>query len=158
MYAMSKLAVALTGIAMVAAGCANGPAVADRNPAAQVNIAGPETCVFIRSIFDWRVVDDERIIVRETAGDDNAYLVSLASPSFNLHTADAIAFADGNGDGRLCSFGGDAVLLPGTIGERRPIASLKRLTGAEAKALLGRAAAPAAKPVAPTTPATPEQR
>ena len=82
---MSKLAVALTGIAMVAAGCANGPAVADRNPAAQVNIAGPETCVFIRSIFDWRVVDDERIIVRETAG---ALIVSRGASTVALWLAE----------------------------------------------------------------------
>ena len=153
---MPKLMATLFGVAL-AAGCSNGPAVADRSPAAQVNITGPETCVFIRTIFDWRVVDDERIIIRETAGDDNAHLVLLVSPSFNLHTADTIAFADGNGDGRLCSFGGDAVLLPGTIGERRLISSIKRLTDAEAKALLGRTASPAAKPVAPASPA-PEKR
>ncbi len=151
---MSRLKAALFGIAMAAtAGCFNSPAVVDRSPAARVEIVGPETCVFIRSIFDWRAVDDERIIIRETAGDDHAYLVVLMSPSFNLNTAERIAFADGNGDGRLCSFGGDAVLLPGSIGERRPIASIKRLTEAEVKALLGRGALPAPKPVAPA-PAT----
>jgi hypothetical protein len=146
---MSKLIAASLGVAMAATGCSNGPVVAERSAAAQVNIAGPEACVFIRTIFDWRAVDDERIIIRETAGDDHAYLVLLVSPSFNLHTADTIAFADGNGDGRLCSFGGDAVLLPGTIGERRLISSIKRLTAAEVKALQGRAASPAAKPVVP---------
>ncbi|MBK6675669.1 MAG: hypothetical protein IPJ52_07525 [Rhodocyclaceae bacterium] len=146
---MSKLIAALFGTALAAVGCSLGPTVSEENSAAKVVIGGPETCVFVRTIFDWRAVDDERIVIRETAGDDRAYLVVLVSPSFNLHTADSIAFADGNGDGRLCSFGGDAVLLPGTLGERRLIASIKRLTAAEVKALLGRTASPAAKPVAP---------
>lgn len=150
---MSRLIAALLGAALVA-GCSHDPAVSRESPAAKVAISGPEACAFVRAIFDWRAVDDERIIIRETAGDDHAYLVVLVSPSFNLHTADAIAFADGNGDGRLCSFGGDAVLLPGSLGERRLIASIKRLTAAEVKALLGRAASPAAKPVAPA-PAAP---
>jgi hypothetical protein len=150
---MSRLTAAVFGIAMASAGCANSPAIREEGPA-KVTINGPEACVFTRSIFDWRAIDDERILIRETAGDNHAYLVVLASPSFNLQSADSIAFADGNGDGRLCSFGGDAVLVPGSLGERRLIASIKRLTEAEAKALLGRAASPVAKPVAPA-PASP---
>jgi hypothetical protein len=88
-------------------------------------------CFFSRTISDWRPLDSMNILVY--AGGRQPYHVQLANPSQNLSFEDAIGFYDR--DGRICPYGGDAVVVNGFVPDRIPIASIRRLSEGELEAL-----------------------
>lgn len=82
-------------------------------------------CIFARSISDWRPLDRRNLIV--FAGRRNPYHVQLSRQSMRLSFQQQLGFYDR--DGRICPFGGDAVVIDGAIPERITISSIRRLSG-----------------------------
>jgi len=109
-------------------GCATSESPAGRLP------ASGNDCFWANSIHDWRALDEQRLIVW-SPGRSCAYRVDLAHRCLGLRFTDDIGFSDR--DGRICSFGGDAVIVPGRGGDRCSIAAVTRLTEAEVSALVG---------------------
>jgi hypothetical protein len=81
-------------------------------------------CFFARSITDWRPLDNRNLVV--FTGIRRPYHVQLSMPANELRFQDSIAFTDR--DGRICSHGGDSVVVNGAIPERISIAAIRRLT------------------------------
>lgn len=92
-------------------------------------------CFWAESIYDWRTIDDEHLLVWSPSR-HCAYLVAFAIPCHGLRFTDAIAFQDR--DGRICPYGGDAVIVPGPGGGRCAIATITRMSAAEVDIALNR--------------------
>lgn len=88
-------------------------------------------CFYARSMTDWRPLDDMNLVV--FTGVRRPYHVQLTMRSTSLRYQDAIAFTDR--DGRICPFGGDALIVNGALQDRIPIASIRRLTESELEGL-----------------------
>ncbi len=76
-----------------------------------------QKCVFMRTLYNWKPVDRYSLIAWIN-NSKHAVLIELDQPCFSLPFAETIAFTS-NADGRLCSWGGDAVIVDGdrcTIG------------------------------------------
>lgn len=88
-------------------------------------------CFFARSVREWEPLDDRNLIVY--ASGRRPYHVRLTSPVFGLTSRPGIHFADD--DGRICPFGGDAVVagsgISSGIGDSARILSIKRLSNPE---------------------------
>ena len=82
-----------------------------------------DDCFFARAMTDWRPLDNRNLVV--FTGARRAYHIQLATPSRGLRFDDTLAFTDR--DGRICPFGGDAVVINGLMPDRIPIASIRRL-------------------------------
>jgi len=94
-----------------------------------------QDCVFFRTIDNWQVLDDSSLVLW-TSGDRDAYLVTLFRPSPELPFAIDLALQDGNRDGQLCAFGGDAVITDGPTSERLTINTLTKLSEKQLKDVL----------------------
>jgi Family of unknown function (DUF6491) len=84
--------------------------------AAAADSAKPATdgndCVFSGTINDWRPLDDRHLVIWAPNRKD-AYLVSLSFPLTNLKSRESMAIIDNNGDGRLCGYGMDQIVIGG---------------------------------------------
>jgi hypothetical protein len=80
-------------------------------------------CVFFHSIYDWRAIDRYNLILW-APNRSSPYLVALDRPCDGLLFTDTVAFSS-NLDGRLCAFGGDAVVVDH---DRCPIGAINKLT------------------------------
>lgn len=89
--------------------------------------ASANDCFFTRSISDWRPLDNRNLIV--FTGRRSPYHVQLSTPTPRLRFQDAIAFTDR--DGRICPYGGDAIVINGMMPDRITIASIRRLSEGE---------------------------
>jgi hypothetical protein len=85
-------------------------------------------CLFFRTVEDWRVLDDQHLVVW-ALGRNEAYLIETTLSVWGLKTQEQLAFIDRNRDGRLCSFGGDAIATTANAGfnESATIASIRRV-------------------------------
>jgi hypothetical protein len=118
--------------------------------------------MFSSTISDWADLDRERLIVYAPSR-TRPYLVELTMPSSDLPFNVAIGVLDGDGNGRICGYGFDAILIPGHIPDRILIRSVQRLTPDEAKKLMKEAQerrkqrrpAPPVPPASPSPPAAP---
>jgi hypothetical protein len=79
-------------------------------------------CIFFRSIYDWRAIDHYNLIIW-APNRRSPYHVELDRPCDGLRFTDTIAFSS-NLDGRLCAFGGDAVVVDH---DRCPIGAITKL-------------------------------
>lgn len=95
---------------------------------------GGDDCFWANSTYSWRPVDDEKLIVWSPSR-SCPYLVEFVRRCNGIRFTDDIAFHDR--DGRICPYGGDAVIVPGPSGDRCSIASITRLTPDDAAILLG---------------------
>lgn len=89
-------------------------------------------CFFASSLRDWRPLDDRNLIL--FANGRRPYHVELVRPAFGLSYDFMIGVYDR--DGRICPFGGDAVIVDGPMPERITIRSIRELTDAELEAVL----------------------
>lgn len=105
--------------AAVASGCGSMGSAAGGSPA----FLTYDDCFFARAMSDWRPLDNRNLVV--FTGARRAYHLQLASPSRGLRFDDTLAFTDR--DGRICPFGGDAVVINGLMPDRIPIASIRRM-------------------------------
>ena len=92
----------------------------------------PEGCIFSSNINDWTVLDKQRMIVYAPSR-RTPYLVELTRPASSLEFEVQLGFEDRNRDGRLCSYGGDSIVVTGTLRDSIQIRSIQRLTPDEAK-------------------------
>jgi hypothetical protein len=93
-------------------------------------------CMFFRSIYNWKVIDDRNLIVWSPSR-SQPYVVTLSFPLHSLRFRDALAFEDGNHDGRLCGFGMDGIIVGGSFAQRSSIRGIKKLDGTEVGPLEG---------------------
>jgi hypothetical protein len=77
-------------------------------------------CIFIRSIDDWKDLDGYNLIIYAPTR-AHAYHIELDRYCQSLHLADHIGISS-HQDGRLCSYGGDAILVRG---QRCPIGAIR---------------------------------
>lgn len=103
-------------------GCATQENTGSRIP------SGGNDCFRANAIYDWKALNDQALIVW-SPGRSCAYRVDLAHRCMGLRFTEDIGFRDR--DGRICPFGGDAIIVPGAAGEQCSIASIKRLTAEE---------------------------
>ncbi len=85
-------------------------------------------CFYANMVSDWKPLDNENLII--FAPGRRAHYVQLSRPSFNLRSTIGISFSDR--DGRICPYGGDAIVIGGGVTrERINIRSIKRISDAE---------------------------
>jgi hypothetical protein len=89
-------------------------------------------CMFSRGIRDYRALDNRNLIVYGMGR--RPYHVVLASRSMNVEHEFTIGVYD-DGDGRVCPYGRDAILIDGVIPERIQIRSIEEITADEVEAL-----------------------
>jgi hypothetical protein len=129
-------------VAAALGACANQPA-APGTPLKSTPSTTPEDCLFSLTVGNWTALDPERLILY-APGSRQAYLVKLSIPSSDLVFSTSIGVQDGDGNGRICGWGFDAILIVGGTPDRIPIASVQKLTTDEAAKLIA-AAHPARK-------------
>lgn len=92
-------------------------------------------CIFIRSLSDWRALDRYNLIVWAPSR-KHPYHLELDSACHDLRHVEAISFTAG-ADGRLCGFGGDAVIVSsGGWTDRCSIGAIHKLTMESAEELI----------------------
>jgi len=99
----------------------------------QTSNSGPLDCIINRGIRDFDTLDDRNLIIYGIGR--NAYHVVLATPSINLRGEFVIGIYDSDNDGRICSIGGDAILIDGPLSERIPIRRIEALDADDVEAL-----------------------
>jgi len=109
---------------LLVSGCASKSA--DERTAARDN-----DCMFAVALRDWRPLDNENLILFESGR--RAYHVELFRPAVGLRLDVMIGVYDR--DGRICPYGGDAIIVDGFMPERIPIRSMRRVNEAELDAL-----------------------
>ena len=105
--------------AVIASGCGSMGSPSGGSPA----FLTYDDCFFARAMSDWRPLDNRNLVV--FTGARRAYHIQLATPSRGLRFDDTLAFTDR--DGRICPFGGDAVVINGLMPDSIPIASIRRM-------------------------------
>jgi len=119
--------IAAATASLLVAGCAGTPSV-DNSTA----LGNSTDCIFGRTISDWSALDDRNLIV--FAGRRNPYHVELVRSAFGLSRDFSIGIYDR--DGRLCPYGGDAIVVRGGgLPDRVTIASIRQLTEEELELL-----------------------
>jgi Family of unknown function (DUF6491) len=105
--------------------------------AAQVHPAAgnDNACVFFHTVYDWKALDDRHLVIW-APGRHDPYEVELAMPLTSLRYADSLAFVDRNGDGQLCGYGMDRIIVPHEpIRAEASIVGMRRLDAAQLAAL-----------------------
>jgi hypothetical protein len=129
-----KLRSVLVLLAAPVAGCAGAPTGGDAGDRAA---AVRETdCIRTSLITDWDALDERNLIVYESR---RPYHVELAQTCFGLDFETMIGLYDRRGDGRICGFGLDRVIVDRVIPEGCSIAAVDELTDEQAEDLKRRA-------------------
>jgi hypothetical protein len=128
-------------------GCASTP-----DDAARIPSSGND-CFWAGSIHDWRAVSEQSIVVWSPSK-RCPYLVQFPMRCVGIRFAEEIGFADR--DGRICPYGGDAVIVPGPRDERCTIASIRKLNPEELAAYIGQEAVPEDSDATVPCPSKPE--
>ena len=89
--------------------------------------ASHEDCIFAGTISDWRPLDEQNLIL--FAAGRRPYHVVLARRAFGLSYESQIAIYDR--DGRICSYGGDSIIVDGVMTDRIFISSIRKLSDSE---------------------------
>jgi hypothetical protein len=109
-------------------------ATVDR-PAKSTPSTSREECLFRAVVDDWTAINDEQLIIY--ASGRQPYLAKLAFPTPDLKFDYRIGIVDGDGNGRICGYGRDAVVFQdGTIPGGVRILSLQKLERTEAEELI----------------------
>ncbi len=117
-----KLMAGVLATALVGAGAVAGEATP--SPKAEASDAN---CIFSRSINNWRGLDSTNLVIW-APNSKEAYHVTLSFPLQDLRTAEDMAVIDRNGDGRICSFGFDTIVInSGPYPEKATIRGMTKL-------------------------------
>jgi hypothetical protein len=121
---------ACAAVALALAGCAATPTTeaGDRTAAER-----DTDCIRTSLITDWNALDDRNLIVYESGR--RPYHVELAQSCFGLDFETMIGLYDRRGDGRICGFGLDRVIVDRAIPEGCGIAAVDELTDEQAEEL-----------------------
>lgn len=96
-------------------------------------------CINALSLGDWQVQDDEHVLLWAESR-EWAYRLTLTRPLLGLRFEEIMSVIDTNRDGRICAFGGDAVLTRECSGVPVAIAAIDRLSIAETQTATAAAA------------------
>ena len=129
MKAFSQRKRSVTGVlgSMILAGCATGTG----GGASFESSAAGSDCIINRGIRDFEALDNQNLILYGPG--NRPYHVVLATRAINLEGEFSISVLDR--DGRLCPYGGDAILIEGPIDERIPIRSIAAIDEFDVEAL-----------------------
>lgn len=137
-------AFAFAGMALVSASCATGSAggadtldsTGSETAAVETGRGGglPSDCFFNNTVRDFTTLDNRNLIIHGAGR--RAYHVVLASPSFDIEHEYRIGIYDR--DGRVCPYGGDAIIVQGAITERISIRSIEAIDETQLENLLVR--------------------
>lgn len=116
------------------AGCAHSPGTGGQQSAERNTAVGTD-CVFLQNLYNWQALNDRSLVVWTLGGED-AYLVTIAPDMLNLSFAEDLRFEDGDGNGMLCGFGGDAITMGGLMAQRSTVQSVRKLSAAQLADLL----------------------
>jgi len=86
-----------------------------------------------RVVRDFEVLDERNLIIQGPG--DTAYHVVLTLPANDIETELMIGVLDNDGDGRICPFGGDSIIVEGVLTQRVPIRSVERIDETDVEAL-----------------------
>lgn len=114
------------------AGCA-GTSERQTTTAGDIDYHGSD-CILISTIRDYRTLDDRNLLIYGPA--NRAYFVTLFRPSFELRSSFQMGFS--SRDGRLCPYGGDAIVLGSLRPDEVGIQSISRVSEEQAEQLLVR--------------------
>jgi hypothetical protein len=95
----------------------------------------PADCFLNRSVRDYDTLDDANLIVYGPGS--TAYHVVLTTPAIDLEGEFVIGIYD-DGDGRVCPYGRDAILVDGVVREEIRIRSIERIEDEDVEALMVR--------------------
>jgi hypothetical protein len=112
---------ALTAFGLLGA-CASAP-----TGEATARPTSSDDCFFASTLRDWRPLDNENLIL--FAIGRRPYHVELTRPAIGLSHDVMIGVYDR--DGRICPYGGDAIVVDNGIPDRIPIRSMRLLTDEE---------------------------
>lgn len=87
-------------------------------------------CINTMSLGDWQVQDDEHVLLWAESR-EWAYRLTLTRPLLGLRFEEIMSIIDTNRDGRICAFGGDAILTRECSGVPVAIAAIDRLSIAD---------------------------
>jgi hypothetical protein len=90
-------------------------------------------CINAMSVGDWQAQDDEHVLLWAESR-EWAYRLTLTRPLPGLRFEEIMSVIDTNRDGRICAFGGDAILIRECSGVPVAIAALERLSIADTRA------------------------
>ena len=99
----------------------------------QTTTSLPLDCILIQTISDYDALDADDLVIYGPA--NTAYHVVLASPSNAIEGEFAIGVRD-DGDGRLCPYGLDSIIVEGPLIEQIRIRSIDSIDENELEALL----------------------
>lgn len=131
---------AAVALAVVAVACASTHAGAPA-AAATANLPGTPDCFWLRNVYDWTVLNNSELIVHVPLP-QNAYLVKLFQPVFDLDFHQGLGFEDVERTGRICGPSRDYLLVPHYTPRRIPIVAVQRLSAPEQVQLLRAAKKP----------------
>jgi len=87
-------------------------------------------CIFAGTINNWRGLDSRNLVIWAPNG-NVAYHVTLGFALTDLRSTETLGVVDGNGDGRLCGFGMDQIIVTGgAYPEKSTITGMTRLDDA----------------------------
>lgn len=119
--------VGATAAAVVAMALGSAPLSAAETPAAKKD---DNSCIFAGTINDWRGLDSRNLVIWAPSS-HVAYHVTLGFALTDLRSTETIGVIDGNGDGRLCGFGMDQlVVTSGPYPEKSTITGMTKLDDA----------------------------
>lgn len=119
------------GVVLVATGCATG-STGQRTAALDgENDDSRLECIVNRGIRDFTPLDDQNLIIFGPGR--RAYHVTLVTPALDLDGEFRLGVYDT--DGRICPYGGDAILIDGILSQRVPIRSIQSIDEGEVEAL-----------------------
>jgi hypothetical protein len=107
-----------------------------------------DNCIFSRTVDDFEIIDNRTLVVYAPTR-KAPYIVELFFPEPGLKFEHTLGFQDRNADGRICAYGGDAILVQGPISNRITISSISRVDPEQVKQL--KVAAQEKKSTAKTT-------
>ena len=97
----------LVGLTLSATGCAGS------DERARTSL--PADCIIVRTIADYDALDGDDLVIYGPG--NTAYHVVLRTPSLAIEDEFLIEVFD-DGDGRLCPYGRDSVIIDGTLNVR----------------------------------------
>lgn len=113
--------------AVVAMALGSAPLSAAETPAAKKD---DNSCVFAGTINDWRGLDSRNLVIW-SPNNHVAYHVTLGFALTDLKSTETLGIVDGNGDGRLCGYGMDQLVITGgAYPEKSTITGMTKLDDA----------------------------
>lgn len=118
------------------AACATHPRTVSTSAQAQAQaLPGKPGCFWLRNVQDWTVLNNQELIVHAPLQQD-AYLIKLFEPVFDLSFHQNLGFEDVEHTGQICNDSNDYLLVRGYAPPRIPIVAVHQLTMPEQAALL----------------------